>query len=206
MLGDGCWEFKPFGIYLYSFGFLESLKVRVGFWNIKMTRQRPFQILKQINPQSNIEKEISDIESEKSHEISNENIFLKKYRKPLLLAFFIAFFNQVSGINAFLYYAPRIFELAGLEKSASFLSSIGIGLINLIFTLVGISLIDKYGRKKLMYIGSTGYIISLGLISIAFLLEWKGFLIPLFFFCFHYGTCYRSGCCNLGVYFRNIPE
>jgi sugar porter (SP) family MFS transporter len=141
-------------------------------------------ILQQINPLGNIEEELKAIESEKANETSNESIFMKKYRKPLLLAFFIAFFNQVSGINAFLYYAPRIFELAGLEKSASFLSSIGIGVINLLFTIIGISLIDKYGRKTLMYIGSVGYIISLGLVSTAFLLEWKGMLIPLFFFLF----------------------
>ena len=101
-----------------------------------------------------------------------------------MLAFFIAFFNQVSGINAFLYYAPRIFELAGLEKSASLLSSIGIGAINLIFTLIGISMIDKFGRKTLMYIGSIGYILSLGLVSIAFALKWQGIFVPLFFFIF----------------------
>ncbi len=96
----------------------------------------------------------------------------------------MAFFNQFSGINAFLYYAPRIFELAGLEKSASFLSSIGIGIINLIFTLIGISLIDKYGRRTLMYIGSFGYIISLGLVSLFFIMDWNGKYIPFFFFFF----------------------
>lgn len=141
-------------------------------------------ILQQINPENDIEAEIAAIESEKSQEVTNENIFMKKYRIPLMLAFFIAFFNQFSGINAFLYYAPRIFELAGLAKSASFLSSIGIGVINLVFTMIGISFIDKYGRKTLMYIGSVGYIISLGLVSLAFLFEWKGMLVPVFFFLF----------------------
>lgn len=142
-------------------------------------------ILNQINSDPAIvDEEIKAISTEQSQNIVGENIFMKKYRKPLLLSFFIAFFNQVSGINAFLYYAPRIFELAGLEKSASFLSSIGIGVINLIFTIVGISLIDKYGRKTLMYIGSVGYIISLGLVSIAFMYEWKGMLVPIFFFLF----------------------
>ena len=101
-----------------------------------------------------------------------------------MLAFFIAFFNQLSGINASLYYAPRIFELSGLEESTSFLSSIGIGLVNLVFTLIGIALIDRFGRKKLMYIGSFGYIISLTLVSLAFAFKWSGFTIPLFFFIF----------------------
>ena len=140
--------------------------------------------MKQINSEAEVEAEITAIEKETSHEEKNESIFMAKYRKPLLLAFFIAFFNQLSGINAFLYYAPRIFELAGLEKSASFLSSIGIGVINLIFTMIGISLIDKYGRKTLMYLGSVGYIISLGLVTTAFYFEWKGMAVPLFFFLF----------------------
>ncbi|MBQ0907254.1 sugar porter family MFS transporter [Flavobacterium sp. F-328] len=141
-------------------------------------------ILKQIYTDEAVATAITAMEKETQQEDKNESIFMKKYRKPLLLAFFIAFFNQLSGINAFLYYAPRIFELAGLEKSASFLSSIGIGIINLIFTMIGIALIDRFGRKTLMYLGSVGYIISLGLVTTAFYYEWKGMAVPLFFFLF----------------------
>lgn len=141
-------------------------------------------ILKQIYTDEAVATAIDAMEKETQQEDKNESIFMKKYRKPLLLAFFIAFFNQLSGINAFLYYAPRIFELAGLEKSASFLSSIGIGIINLIFTMIGIALIDRFGRKTLMYLGSVGYIISLGLVTAAFYYEWKGMAVPLFFFLF----------------------
>ncbi|MBC5862344.1 sugar porter family MFS transporter [Flavobacterium turcicum] len=141
-------------------------------------------ILKQIYTDEAVATAIDAMEKETQQEDKNESIFMKKYRKPLLLAFFIAFFNQLSGINAFLYYAPRIFELAGLEKSASFLSSIGIGIINLIFTMIGIALIDRFGRKTLMYLGSVGYIISLGLVTTAFHYEWKGMAVPLFFFLF----------------------
>jgi sugar porter (SP) family MFS transporter len=115
---------------------------------------------------------------------SGENIFIKKYRFPLKLAFLIAFFNQFSGINAFLYYAPRIFEAAGLGESTALLSSIGIGITNLTFTLVGIFLIDRLGRKKLMYYGSFGYIISLSLVACAFILEWEGMAVPIFLFLF----------------------
>ncbi|MBK8944796.1 MAG: sugar porter family MFS transporter [Ignavibacteriae bacterium] len=150
----------------------------------KNDKNKAIEILKGINPTSNLDEEILAIEKEKSEETTHENIFMQKYRIPLMLAFFIAFFNQTSGINAFLYYAPRIFELAGLEKSASFLSSIGIGAINLIFTLIGISMIDKFGRKTLMYICSFGYIISLSLVALAFLLKWQGILVPIFFFLF----------------------
>lgn len=87
---------------------------------------------------------------------------------PIVLAFLIAFFNQLSGINAVLYFAPRIFELTGLEKSAALLQSVGIGLTNLIFTFVGLRLIDRLGRRTLLYIGSAGYILSLGLCAWAF--------------------------------------
>lgn len=89
-------------------------------------------------------------------------------RRPLLLAFLIALFNQLSGINAVLYFAPRIFEMAGLGAKAALLQSIGIGVTNLVFTFVGLWLIDRLGRRTLLVIGSLGYIASLGLCAWAF--------------------------------------
>jgi SP family arabinose:H+ symporter-like MFS transporter len=89
-------------------------------------------------------------------------------RRPILLAFLIAFFNQFSGINAILYFAPRIFEMAGLGEKSALLQSIGIGITNLIFTFVGLWLIDRLGRRTLLVIGSLGYIVSLGLCAWAF--------------------------------------
>ena len=127
---------------------------------------------------------IKDISTEQESMPTKESIFDRKYRFILSLAFLIAFFNQFSGINAFLYYAPRIFEEGGLGESTALLSSVGIGLVNLIFTLLGINLIDKLGRKILMYIGSIGYIISLSLIAASFLLQWEGLALPLFLFLF----------------------
>lgn len=127
---------------------------------------------------------IQDITREQSNIPTKETIFAPKYRFILSLAFLIAFFNQFSGINAFLYYAPRIFEEGGLGESTALLSSVGIGLINLIFTLIGINLIDRLGRKTLMYIGSVGYIISLSLIAASFLFSWEGLALPLFLFLF----------------------
>lgn len=124
------------------------------------------------------------ISMEEETQNDNASIFNKKYRFLLLLAFLIAFFNQFSGINAFLYYAPRIFEEGGLKESTALLSSVGIGLINLIFTLIGINLIDRLGRKTLMYIGSIGYIVSLSLISASFILQWQGLALPVFLFLF----------------------
>jgi sugar porter (SP) family MFS transporter len=141
-------------------------------------------IYSQIDPDGSFENLVSEMNEDNSKENNNESIFQPKYRFPLQLAFLVAFFNQLSGINAFLYYAPRIFEEGGLGESTSLLSSIGIGVTNLIFTFIGISLIDKLGRRQLMYIGSIGYIISLSLVSCAFFFQWGGLLIPIFLFLF----------------------
>ncbi len=97
-----------------------------------------------------------------------ENIFVRKYRTPVILAFLLAFFNQLSGINFVLYYAPEILEKAGLASKESLQNSIAIGGINLVFTLIGMYLIDRMGRKQLMLIGSLGYIISLAMVSYAY--------------------------------------
>lgn len=95
-------------------------------------------------------------------------MFTRRLRKPCLLAFLIAFFNQLSGINAILYFAPRIFEWTGLEERAALLQSVGIGVTNLVFTYVGLWLIDRTGRRTLLYVGSFGYIASLGACTWAF--------------------------------------
>jgi sugar porter (SP) family MFS transporter len=91
-----------------------------------------------------------------------------RYNRIMWLAFLIAFFNQVSGINFILYYAPRILAAAGLATEESLLNSIAIGGTNLVFTFVGLYLIDKLGRKTLLLIGSVGYVISLSMVAYAF--------------------------------------
>ena len=140
-------------------------------------------IFNEINGKELTDSEIKEIKSEQESS-KQKPLFSKTYKFRILLAFLIAFFNQLSGINAFLYYAPRIFEAAGLEESSALLSSIGIGVTNLIFTLLGLYLIDKIGRRLLMIFGSIGYIISLTLVSIAFLQGWQGISIPIFLFLF----------------------
>jgi SP family arabinose:H+ symporter-like MFS transporter len=104
----------------------------------------------------------------RSDQASSSRFWTWRLRVPILLAFLVAFFNQLSGINAVLYFAPRIFEWTGLAKEAALLQSVGIGITNLIFTFVGLWLIDKLGRRTLLYIGSFGYIASLGLTAWAF--------------------------------------
>ncbi|WP_298484321.1 sugar porter family MFS transporter [uncultured Maribacter sp.] len=150
----------------------------------KFRNSEAVSVLKIINPNQDPEKLMMEIKDEMDNTVPNENIFLKKYRYPLILAFLIAFFNQFSGINALLYYAPRILAEAGLEESSALLSSIGVGVTNLLFTLLGIFLIDRLGRKQLMYICSCGYVISLSLVSAAFFLNWEGSFMPFFLFLF----------------------
>jgi sugar porter (SP) family MFS transporter len=150
----------------------------------KHDKEAAARTLRLIDPNMDVDLEIRAILAD--HEVvdKSETIFSPKYRFPLMLAFLVAFFNQFSGINAFLYYAPRIFEIAGLEKSSALLSSVGIGITNLIFTLFGLSLIDRFGRRQLMYAGSVGYIVSLSLVALAFSLGWKGMAVPGFLFLF----------------------
>ncbi len=134
-------------------------------------RDAGIEIFRQINP-SFSDKEITaladSVEASAGSRETAPKFFTPQLKVPILLTFFIAFFNQLSGINAILYFAPRIFEWTGLEKNAALLQSVGIGVTNLIFTYVGLWLIDRIGRRTLLYIGSIGYIVSLGICAWAF--------------------------------------
>ena len=112
--------------------------------------------------------ELEMIKTHREETTRGINVFSGKYNRSLTLAFLLAFFNQLSGINFILYYAPVILENAGFASSDSLLSSISIGGTNLLFTFVGLYLIDRMGRKSLMYIGSVGYIISLAMVAYGF--------------------------------------
>lgn len=106
------------------------------------------------------------------HELSKsgtrESLFNGKYSKPILYAVLLAMFNQLSGINAILYYAPRIFEMAGFEKTQAYLQPVYIGGANLLFTLLALTAIDKFGRKTLLLVGCVGLIVFLALTANAF--------------------------------------
>jgi sugar porter (SP) family MFS transporter len=174
-IGPNAWRwmlgvaaFPSFLYAVFCFGLPESPR-----WLLsrKNDREAGMRVLQRIEPEASkaeIAAEADTIISASTEKVSSGHFWTKRLRKPILLAILIAFFNQLSGINAILYFAPRIFELTGLGAKAALLQSIGIGATNLIFTFVGLWLIDRLGRRTLLYIGSFGYIASLGLVAWAF--------------------------------------
>lgn len=127
-------------------------------------------------------EKLAEIKQDAVQSIGSGNLFSKRYKRVLWLGFAIAFFNQLSGINFVLYYAPQILEQAGLGGADSLFNSIAIGIVNLIFTLIGVRLIDRLGRRQLIIIGSIGYIFSLIMVGLCFQLELSSTLL-LFFIC-----------------------
>jgi len=152
----------------------------------RLDRTAGLEVLRSIRPEASAEElaaEADAISAASSARRSHARFWTGRLRRPILLAFLVAFFNQVSGINAVLYFAPRIFAAAGLEQQTALLQSVGIGATNLVFTLVGLALIDRLGRRTLLYIGSVGYIVSLGLTSWAFATD-RAAIVPLCLFAF----------------------
>lgn len=144
------------------------------------------QVLRRIRPEASeaqLAAEAGSIRAASEGATTSGHFWTRRLRIPILLAVLIAFFNQMSGINAILYFAPRIFELTGLGSKAAMLQSVGIGVTNLIFTFVGLWLIDRLGRRTLLFIGSFGYIASLGLVSWAFFTAHYAF-VPVCVFAF----------------------
>jgi MFS transporter, SP family, arabinose:H+ symporter len=189
-VGENAWRWMlgvaafPSLLYaVFCFGLPESPR-----WLLsrKGDRQAALEVLQRIEPdvsKAEIAAQADEIYAASSQQGSSGNFWTKSLRKPILLAILIAFFNQISGINAILYFAPRIFELTGLAAKAALLQSIGIGLTNLVFTFVGLWLIDRLGRRTLLYIGSFGYIASLGLVAWAFFTSYYS-IVPICIFAF----------------------
>jgi SP family arabinose:H+ symporter-like MFS transporter len=153
---------------LMAFGLPESPR-----WLLthKGDREGGLAVLKLIEPEASpeqLQRHADEIVSSAAESRSAEGFWSGRLRVPILLAFLVAFFNQLSGINAILYFAPRIFKMSGSDEQVALLTSVGIGVTNLIFTFVGLWLIDRLGRRTLLTIGSFGYIASLGACAWAF--------------------------------------
>lgn len=174
-VGEQAWRWMlgvaAFPSLLYTvlcFGLPESPR-----WLLVRRRDRAagVAVLRLIMPEAGeagIDQAANDIVAASAGQARGGGFWTWRLRMPIALAILIAFFNQLSGINAVLYFAPRIFEMTGLGEQAALLQSVGIGITNLVFTFVGLWLIDRLGRRTLLVIGSFGYILSLGLVAWAF--------------------------------------
>ncbi len=127
-------------------------------WLVKKQRLDEARGVLRLTGEPNYEQELQEIRAsiDAEHGHADEPLLSAKYKVPIFLAVSIAFFNQFSGINAILYYLNDIFASAGFSKVSSGLQAVFIGLTNLIFTMIAMSIIDKFGRKKLLLIGAVG--------------------------------------------------
>lgn len=140
-------------------------------WLVKHGREKEAMDIFDRTGEPDVNGEMAAIRESLSTVSGGAGIFARKYRKPLLIAFLIATFNQLSGINAILYYAPRLIEMSGVFHEGAMLQSVIIGLTNLTFTMIGMSIIDKVGRKKLIASGALGMVVCQALVARGFALE-----------------------------------
>jgi sugar porter (SP) family MFS transporter len=189
-MGENAWRWMlgvaafPAAIYsLLCLAIPESPRWLIG---LRGERARGLEVLRMISPHAapeELERMADEIQRAAAQEVNVGGFWSRHLARPISLAILIAFFNQLSGINAVLYFAPRIFQMTGLGEKTALLQSVGIGVTNLIFTFVGLWLIDRLGRRTLLYIGSFGYIASLGLCSWAFFTE-NFAIVPVCIFAF----------------------
>ncbi len=146
---------------------------------------------------SDVQAEINDIVESLKVELNGvkEKFFTGKYRIPIFAAVMVAIFNQLTGINAVMYYAPRIFEMAEVSRNIALLQSVAIGFTNMVFTLIAMSIIDRYGRKTLLIIGSVGMAFFLGMVARSFYIQdFEGYAVLIYllgyiaFFAFSQGA------------------
>ncbi len=166
-------------------------------WLMKQHRENEAKLVLEEIGEEDVKSGMDQIRESLQSELGEvkEKLFSGKYNKPIFYAMALATFNQFSGINAIMYYAPRIFEMTGLAKDTSLLQAISIGVTNLVFTMLAISVIDRFGRRSLLITGSFGMVFFLGMVAHAFYTgDFGGYLVMLYlvgfiaFFAFSQGA------------------
>ena len=197
-IGENAWRWM-FGVEFFPAAIFFVLVLGIPNsprWLVRQNRIEEARRVLEAVGETDVEGAIRDI----AHSLevlsgSAVKLFTWKYRLPIMFAVLLASFNQLSGINALMYYAPRIFQMAGIEQDASFLQAVAIGLTNLVVTIIAMSLIDRFGRKRLMIVGSIGTCFALGMVSFTFFTEnFAGYNVLVYlmifqgFFAFSQGT------------------
>lgn len=164
------WMFGVQALPAAAFFFLLLVIPNSPRWLVKAGRVDEARAVLARLGEERVEEEVKDIIAslETGLDLARDRLFSRRYRFPVMCAVLIAMFNQLSGINALMYYAPKIFMMAGSGKGDALLQSVAIGGTNLVFTMLAMSVIDRFGRRKLMLAGSVGYIVSLAAVAASF--------------------------------------
>ncbi len=190
------------GTWRYMF-WAESLPATVYFamlffvdesprWLVRVGRtSEALAVLRETDPDSDAEHILDEISQSLADEEASRHIrlFHAPYRRLVLIGMVVGMFNQLTGINAIMYYAPMIFKAAGFAQDSALLQTVAIGATNLVFTLVGMALIDRLGRKTLLMIGGIAMPVCLGLFAYGYMREIPGYfliscaLVYVMFFC-----------------------
>ncbi len=184
--GENNWRFMFLaeGIPALAFFILLFFVSRSPRWLVKMDRiDEAKSVIQSVNPEADVEKVIDEIVQSIDKEVFAHSIvlFKKPYLRLVLIGIIVGMFNQLTGINAIMYYAPSIFKSAGFADDSALMQTVLIGATNLVFTILAMSVIDKLGRKFLLILGACGMSIFLGLFASAYLREtFEGYLLLVY--------------------------
>jgi sugar porter (SP) family MFS transporter len=167
--GEWRWKLGVAAVPAIFFFFMLFIIPRSPRWLVKKRRYDEASEVLRLIGEENYKQDLQDIiASIDAEHVANQPLFSRKYSLPIFLAVSIGMFNQLSGINAILYYLNDIFAHAGFSKVSGDLQAVAVGGTNLLFTMLAMSVIDRIGRKTLLLIGSVGTALCLGGVAVIF--------------------------------------
>ena len=189
-LNDWRWMFGASGVPAVLFLVMLFVIPRSPRWLVTQSNlKEALEVLRLTGvtkPQEELDEIVASVHLERS--AASDPLFSRQYRKPIIIAWTVGMFSQLSGINAILYYLNDIFALAGASRIGSDVQAIAVGATNLVATLIAMAVIDKLGRKKLLLTGTVGLAICLTIISVLFFtkqhLAWLVWLLMAYIACF----------------------